>query len=113
MRRLLLILLIVLLPVRALAGDWMMLGMSMPDQAAGMPGCDMQLVLKAAQGSDDAASSASADVQCAQCDLCIPAASPPVLAQAAGLMPAPSLRPAAGSSFASAALSQDLRPPAR
>jgi hypothetical protein len=106
---------IALLPLRAVAGDVMSIGMTAPaavhGQAMVMPDCDMHLAHAGAQPADADQSAPSADAQCASCALCYPVAS----ASAFGLglsFDSPEARPASGDArFVSAAIGRDLRPP--
>jgi hypothetical protein len=107
-RRVLLILMIAVLPLRALAGDWMLLGMATkvttagPSMVMAMADCDMHL-----KGQ----SSSSTDTQCGSCSLCYPVAQPTPFDHALSFN-VPAARPESGDDdFVSAASTRSFRPP--
>jgi len=115
MRRLFLILLVLVLPLRAVAGDFMALGMAKMQttqavHAAPMsPDCPMN---RAASGKHhEAPSSQTGEVQCESCSLCFPVAQ---FAEFASLQRPeyPQARPQSGDAdFLSAPLARSFRPP--
>ncbi len=114
-RRLFLILLVFMLPLRAMAGDFMVLGMAKmhaPEatQSAPMsPDCAMHMA--GAGKHDDSSSSQTGEAQCESCALCFPAAQ---LVEFPCLKPAehPEARPACGDAdFLSAPAVRSFRPP--
>ena len=113
-RRLFLILLALVLPLRAVAGDLMALGMAQmhspqTTQSAPMPAdCPMHT---AGPGKHHDSPSQSGEVQCESCALCFPVAQ---LAEFPALQRPeyPQARPQSGDAdFLSATLARSLRPP--
>lgn len=85
MRRWLVLLMIVLLPLRAAAGDFMSLGMALGDGGpvpTGMaPDCPMHLAAAdAAPEVDDVDAAATSAAECGSCALCFPVAQVAVIA---------------------------------
>jgi len=114
-RRLFLILLVLVLPLRALAGDFMALGMakvhvSQATPSAPMPP-DCAMHMAGSGKHHDSSSSQTGEVQCESCALCFP------VAQFAGFPPLqrsehPEARPRSGDAdFLSAPLARSFRPP--
>jgi hypothetical protein len=104
---------IALLPLRAMAGDWMLFGMAAEATSGGlsvvMPDCDMHLSQPAGQG--DPERSPTADGQCGWCALCYPVAGHSSMGQDLPF-DLPQARPRAGDDgFVSATTARNLRPP--
>ena len=114
--RVLLILMIAVLPLRALAADWMWVNMSsmtaVHGGAAAMPDCDTHAAPASERDDRGAPLSPGADPQCGSCALCFPVAQSATFDHA---MPfdLPEARPAAGDDdFVSAFSARNFRPPA-
>ncbi|HEX2541133.1 MAG TPA: hypothetical protein VHM00_08630 [Caldimonas sp.] len=110
MRRFLFLLMIIALPLRAVAGDVMAIGMAtqVPGHASAfMPGCDMQV---AGGHVHDDGSSASSGADCGACVLCVPFAQAPAITGSADDLSA--VLPRVGEErFASAPSVRSTRPP--
>ena len=111
MRRLLLILLVFVLPLRAVAGDLMVLGMATTDAPAAAPAvpmapdCEMH---RTSAGTEQDAPAADPS-QC--CSLCLPVAQTPAFAALPRLDMAQAIPPSGDASFLSAPRARSFRPP--
>jgi len=115
MRRWFVLLMIVLLPLRATAGDFMSLGMALegkPAAAAGMsPDCPMHLAATGTEPAGDEDGSPTTAGECGSCALCFPVAQAESLS-AIGNLPLADARHAIGDDrFASAPALALRRPP--
>jgi hypothetical protein len=119
MRRWLVLLMVVLLPLRAVAGDAVALGMAVAAEAGSAaalsPGCPMHLAGTSTESVAEADAPASSPVsaECSSCALCFPVARADAL-PAVGSRPAVDARlPMASDRFRSAWALGLLRPPER